>query len=106
MFEGVTWQMALEVSAWVFLGLLIRTFLPYFRVAYDLIQETNEWKLPRFEPKYVLPPVATLGAYVFGVLTNEGAFLVLTKMHPTALILAAALGQDLVRKQLKAWFGK
>jgi len=106
MFENVTWEMAVQVSLCVGIGLVLRTFVPYFRVAYELIKETNKWKLPRFEPKYILPPAATLGAYVFGILTNEGALLVLSKLHPTALILAAFFGQDLFRKTIKALLGK
>ena len=105
MFDNVTWEMAGSVSLWVFVGLVLRTLVPWLRVAYELIQETNEWRLPSFEPKYVLPPLATAGAYALAVLTNEGILLALAGLHPTLLVLGAYLGQDLVRGTLKSTIG-
>jgi len=106
MFDNVTWEMAGTVTLWVFVGLVLRTLVPWLRVAYDLIKESNQWKLPPFEPKYVLPPLATAGAYVLAILTTQNALLLLTKLHPAALVLGAYLGQDLVRQTLKSTLGK
>lgn len=105
MFENVTWQMVAQVSLYVGIGLLLRTFVPYFRVAYELIKETNAWKLPRFEPKYILPPAATLGFYVFGILTQENAIPILLKVSPPLLVLGIYLGEDQIRKALKSTLG-
>lgn len=105
MFENVTLEMIGVVALYVGLGLLLRTFGPYCRVAYNLIKETNKWKLPRFEPKYVLPPAATLGVYVLGVLTTPDALLTLSQMHPTLLVLSAYLGEDVIRRAIKTVTG-
>ena len=105
MFENVTWQMVGMVSLYVGIGLVLRTFVPWLRVAYDLMKKTNEWKLPRFEPKYVLPPAATLGVYGFAVLTEENAIPLLHNMSPPLLILGVYLGEDLIRKALKSLLG-
>ena len=101
MFENVTWEMAGMVTLWVFVGLLLRTFVPYLVAAYELIKKTNEWKLPPFEPKYVLPPAATFGVYVLAVLTIEGTLYSLSQMHPTMLVAAVYTGQDILRQALK-----
>lgn len=106
MFEQVTWGMVGMVGLYVLIGLLLRTFGPYCRVAYDLIKETNQWKLPRFEPKYLLPPVATLGVYVLGVLTAEDALLSMTRLHPTVIVLSAYLGEDVIRRGIRSLTGK
>jgi hypothetical protein len=86
------------VVLWVVVGLTLRTFGPYFTAAYQLVKKTNEWRLPRFEPKYVLPAAATLGVYIVGVLTIEGAMIKLTGMHPTVIVLSTYAGQDMLRE--------
>jgi|GEM_PF-4029977 len=104
MFEGITWAMVGNVALWVVVGLLLRTFVPYFVAAYELIKETNRWVLPAFEPKYVLPPAATLGLYVLAALTIPGTLNALAGMHPALLIAAVYSGQDIVRQTIKiAW---
>ena len=106
MFDNVTWAMVGWVSLYVFVGLLLRTFGPYLVAAYMLIKETNEWRLPKFEPKYVLPPAATLALYVVAVLTIKDALKLMAEMHPTLLITAVYTGQDIFRQAFKALSGK
>ena len=105
MFDNITLAMLGPVALYVFIGLVLRTFGPYLRVAYQLIKETNEWKLPKFDPKYILPPAATLGLYIVAVLTREGALLIMYQMHWTALILATYLGEDVIRRALRSLIG-
>lgn len=101
MFENVTLEAALWTTLWVVVGLLLRTFGPYCVTAWKLVQETNEWKLPRFEPRYILPPSATLGVYIVAVLTINGALFNLTQMHPTVIIASVYTGQDIFRQVFK-----
>lgn len=95
---GVTWAQLGYIALWVGVGLLVRTVGPYFTAAYELVKRTNEWKLPKFEPRYVLPAVATLGVYVLGALTIEGALGKVAAMHPTVIVLSTYAGQDLMRE--------
>jgi hypothetical protein len=105
MFEGVTLLAGLQVVGWVLVGLTLRTFVPYAVTAWRLIKKTNKWRLPPFEPKYILPPTATLGVYVLGVLMVQGALLRLTQAHPTAIIAATYAGQDMIRQGQKTFRG-
>ena len=98
MFDNVTWEQAGLVALYVFIGLLLRTFGPYFVAAYQLVKETNEWKLPPFEPRYILPPMATLGIYILAILTIPDALDTLISMHPTLLVAAVYAGQDVFRQ--------
>jgi hypothetical protein len=105
LFENVTLTMLWPVLLAIGIGLALRTFVPYLRVAYGLIKETNQWKIPRFEPKYVLPPLATAGVYVLAILTTEDALLILSEAHPTVLILTTYLGEDVIRRAVKSLTG-
>jgi len=103
-FDNVTWEAFGWVSLYVFIGLALRTFGPYFVAAFELIKETNVWQLPKFEPKYVLSPAATLGILIVSILTVQDALYNLTLMHPAALIASIYAGQDVVRQFIKVFY--
>ncbi len=105
LFENVTLAMIWPVLLSVGIGLALRTFVPYLRVWYDLYKETNQWKLPAFEPRYILPPVATAGAYILLVLTTKDALLMMTQLHPAILISTTYLGEGMIRRELKKLTG-
>ena len=105
MFENITLAMLGPVTLYVFIGLILRTVAPYLRVVYDRFKETNTWRPPPFEPKYILPPAATLGLYILAVLTRENALLIMYQMPWAGLILMAYLGQDIARGAIKKLLG-
>lgn len=105
MFRNISLAMLGPVALYVGIGLILRTVAPYLRVAYEQMRETNEWRLPPFEPKYILPPAATLGLYILAILTRENALLIMYQMPWAALILLTYLGQDIARGAIKKLLG-
>jgi len=106
MFEGLDWAMVGQVFLWIGVGLALRTFGPYFIAAKNLVQETNKWRLPVFEPRYIIPPVTTLMVYIVTILTVQDSLVALAAMHPTVIVLAVAGGQDIIREAIRAIFKK